>query len=175
MTTVSLFGVAGPFSLTNPLPSSGNGTRIVDKVTGNALMLPKGYIVTELSVRRRGTFTDPDLTAGKSVAVGLERDPILGDPVTDPRLFTGTPGALTDELNSIIELVPASGSQPDRTFRGFLINLNATQRPDGVQRSALRDRYYVCQCALGSQIDSGALSFLIKHKPFSESVAVRYG
>lgn len=175
MTTVTLFGVAGPFSMINPLPHDGNGTCINDKVGGTPLALPKGYIVTELSIRRRGTASDPDLTAGKSVAIGLERNPGLGDPATDPRMFTGTPGILTDDLNEDTVLDPAFNNDPKRPFRAFQINLNATTAPNGVHRADTRDRKFVCQCAMGNEITTGSLSFIIKCKPFSGSVARRHG
>jgi len=175
MTTVSYFGVLGPFTVQAPLPHDGNGMKILDKVTGNPIVLPKGDVLTELSVRRRGTASDPDLTAGKSVAVGLERIIANGDPATDPRMFTGTPGVLTDDLNEDTVLDPAKNNDPNRPFRAFNVNLNATTAPNGVHRAETIDRCIVAQCAMGEEITSGALSFIIKHKPFSRSVARRHG
>ena len=175
MTTVTFFGIAGPFSAMSPLPHDGNGVYIVDKVCGTPIVLPRGHIITELAIRRRGTENDPDLTAGKSVAIGLERDPMMGDPATDPRMFTGTPGILTDDLNDDTVLDPNNNNDPRRPFRAFQINLNATTTPNGVHRANTRDRPLVCQCALGNEIDQGSLSFIIKCKPFSSSVAKRFG
>jgi hypothetical protein len=170
MTTVSLFGVQGPFTTTNTLPHDGNGVPIVDKVTGNNLVLPRGNVVTELSVRRRGTLNDPNLTSGKSVAVGLQRVPAEGDPVTDPRKLTGTPGVLTDDLNA--QTIQVNGA--DDPFRTFNLNLNATTQSNNFHTGELRDRVLVSQCAMGAEINSGALSYVIKYKPFSGSVARRH-
>jgi len=174
MAQQSVFGVQGPFTLTNTLPHTGNGVAIVDKVLGTALVLPMGNVVTELSVRRRGTLNDPNLTAGKSVAVGLQRNTSLGDPATDPRKFTGTPGVLTDDLNAQTVLDPATNNSLEQPFRTFNINLNATTQANGFHTGELRDRTLVSQCAMGDMITSGALSFIIKYKPFSGSVARRH-
>lgn len=175
MTTFTYFGVLGPFTQQVPLPHNGNGMKILDKVSGDPLILPRGHVITELSVRRRGTASDPDLTSGKSVAVGLERNLANGDPATDPRMFTGTPGILTDELNEDTVLDPSKNNDPNRPFRAFQVNLNATTAPNGIHRAEIIDRCIVAQCAMGDSITSGALSFIVKLKPFSQSVARRHG
>lgn len=164
MTTQTLIGIAGPFSTTNTLPFNGNGVAVTDKVNGTPLIIPSGHIVTELSVQRLGLSTAPALTAGKAVAVGLLRVPAQGDPATDPRIFSGTPGVLTNTLNADA----ASSANADN---GFIINLNATTAPDGTQRAVQRDRTLCVQCGLGSAIDSGGVTIVVKHKPFSKSVA----
>jgi len=174
MVQQSVFGIQGPFTLTNTLPHSGNGIAIVDKVLGTPLILPMGHVITELSMRRRGTLNDPNLTAGKSVAVGLLRNAGLGDPATDPRKFTGTPGILTDDLNAQTILNQATNNSLEQPFRTFNINLNATTQANGFHTGELRDRTLVSQCAMGASITSGALSFVIKYKPFSGSVVRRH-
>lgn len=164
MTTQTLIGIAGPFTTTNTLPFGGNGVAVTDKVNGTPLIIPAGHVVTELSIRRRGLASDPALTPGKAVAIGLLRDPALGDPATDPRVFSGTPGVLTDTLND--------DAITNHTLdNGFIINLNATTAPNGTQRAVQRDRTLCVQCGLGPLIDSGSVTLVVKHKPFSKSVA----
>ena len=164
MTTQTLIGIAGPFSVTNPLSYSGNGYAVTDKVNGTNLIIPAGHVVTELSIRRRGLASDADLTAGRSVAIGLLRVPAEGDPATDPRVFSGTPGVLTNTLND-------DAITDHKLENGFIINLNATTAPDGTQRAVQRDRTLCVQCGLGSEINSGSVTIVVKHKPFSKSVA----
>lgn len=164
MTTQSLIGIAGPFDGENTLPFDGNGVPVIDKVNGGNLIIPAGHIVTEISVRRLGLSTAPDLTAGKAVAVGLLRDPMEGDPATDPRVFSGTPGVLTDVLNE-------DAISDHKLDNGFVINLNATTAPDGTQRAVRRDRVVCVQCGLGPAITSGGVTLVVKHKPFSKSIA----
>lgn len=164
MTTETLIGIAGPFSNSNPLPFSGNGVAVIDKVNGTNLVIPAGHVVTEISIRRLGLASSPNLTSGKSVAVGLLRDPAMGDPATDPRIFSGTPGVLTDTLN-------ADAISDHKLDNGFIINLNNTTAPNGTQRAVQRDRVLCVQCGLGSSIVEGGVTIVVKHKPFSKAVA----
>ena len=164
MTTQSLIGIAGPFTNGNPLSFAGNGFPVIDKVNGGNLILPAGHIVTEISIRRLGLSSAADLTAGKAVAIGLLRDPAMGDPATDPRIFSGTPGVLTDTLNS-------DAITDHKLDNGFIINLNATTAPDGTQRAVQRDRVVCVQCGLGASITNGGVTLVVKHKPFSKSIA----
>lgn len=151
MTTQSVFGVAGPFSVTNPL-NFDNEVALVDKVSGRQLVLPAGNVITEIEIQRRGSASDPNLTAGKSIAVGV---------VGDARAFTGTPGALTNDLNADLE-------------NGEYVKLNDAADVLGVTRAYTTDQNVVLQCALGSSIISGSVAVILKYKGFSKSVARRH-
>jgi len=155
MTTNSICGVAGPFTALNPLTPSGNGFPLVEKTTSSnsiptPLVLPTGAIVTEIQIRRSGDTTA--LTAGKSIAVG-----VFGD----ARVFTGTPGALTNNLNTNLEA-------------GQIININPTTNITGIQSSYTTDKVLVCQCALGTSVTDGSICVIIKYKSYSKSVAYRH-
>jgi hypothetical protein len=155
MTTNSICGVAGPFTALNPLTPAGNGFALVEKTTSTnsvptPLVLPAGAIVTEIQIKRSGDITL--LTAGKSIAIG-----VFGD----ARVFTGTPGALTDNLNT-------------NTDVGQIINVNPTTNITGIQSSYTTDKNLVCQCALGASITAGSICVVIKYKSYSKSVAYRY-
>lgn len=150
MTEQSLFGIAGPFTVASPLASVGNGTPLTDKVRGTNLVLPAGSIITEVQIQKRGDNTTL-LTAGKSVAVGVSGN---------ARVFTGTPGALTDNLNTGLENYQA-------------VKLNPTDI-SGMNTSYTTNQTIVVQCALGVSITSGSVAVVIKYKPYSKSVAKRF-
>lgn len=155
MTTNSISGVAGPFTALNPLTAAGNGFVLVEKTTStNSLptpvVLPAGAIVTEIQVRRGGDTVA--LTAGKSIAVG-----VFGD----ARVFTGTPGALTDALNT-------------NTESGIIINVNPTTSLANTQSSYTTAKTLVVQCALGVSVTAGQVNVIVKYKSFSKSVAHRH-
>lgn len=155
MTTYTISGVAGPFSALNPLPSGGNGIPLVEKTTTahslpTQLVLPAGSIVTEIQIRRGGDSVQ--ITPGKSIAVG-----VFGD----ARVFTGTPGALTDNLNI-------------NTESGQIINVNPTVSLANVQSSYTTPKILVVQCALGPSITAGQINVIVKYKTFSKSVAFRH-
>jgi hypothetical protein len=154
MTTQSISGIAGPFTAMNPLSSAGNGFPLVEKTTSSnsiptQLVLPANAIVTEIQIHRGG---DTALTAGKSIAVG-----VFGD----ARVFTGTPGALTDTLNT-------------NTEAGQIINLNPTTSLTNTQSSYTTPKVMVVQCALGVSVTSGLVNIVVKYKSFSKSVAFRH-
>lgn len=151
MTTQSLFGVAGPFTSLDPLLASVE-TPLIDKVSGRNIILPAGSIVTELQIQRRGEPTAELLTAGKAIAVGIEGN---------PRCFTDTPGALTDDLNSEEE-------------DGQIVKLDPTTSASGLVKADTVDKTVVIQCGMGASVESGSVAVIIKYKPFSKSVARRY-
>jgi len=155
MTTYTISGVAGPFTALNPLSSAGNGFPLVEKTTTanslpTQLALPAGAIVTEVQIRRGGDSVP--ITAGKSIAVG-----VFGD----ARIFTGTPGALTDNLNT-------------NTESGVIINVNPTTSLANTQSSYTTAKIIVVQCALGPSVTAGQVNVIIKYKSFSKSVAFRH-
>ena len=164
MTTYTVFGVAGPFSDTaGERLEPGTEYTLVDKTKQTALTLPAGSIVTELFVRRRGAENETtyDLTAGRGIAVGVNGD---------PRVFTGTPGVSTDELNTY-------DVNPDNTLYPYVYvaMLNPTQDLFHQTRSYTKNKTFVLQSAFGGNVVNGGVSVVIKYKSFSESVADKFG
>ena len=49
--------------------------------------------------------------------------------------------------------------------------MNATTNPNGTQRAVQRDRVLCVQCGLGASIVEGGVTIVVKHKPFSKSIA----
>lgn len=155
MTTQTICGVAGPWTALNPLVPSGNGYPLVEKTTSTnsvptPLVLPAGAIVTEIQIRRSGDSTP--ISSGKSIAIGV---------FSEPRIFSGTPGALTDNLNTNLEA-------------GQIITVNPTTNITGMQSSYTTDKILVCQCALGTSITAGSICVVFKYKSYSKSVAHRH-
>ena len=151
MTTSTLFGVAGPFTVGAPLSFSAE-TNLVDKVSGLALVLPAGHICTEVQVQLRGTTNADFLTTGKAIAVGI---------AGDVRKFTGSPGVLTDDLNADAET-------------GQVVKIDPTTTANGLMRAETTAKNYVIQCGLGASVIAGSVAVVVKHKPFSKSVALRH-
>lgn len=156
MTTQSLFGVAGPFTCENPLRYD-TETQLLDKVRGTPIVLPAGNIVTDIQIQQRGdsvSTASPQLTAGKSIAVGV---------AGDPRAFTGMPGALTDDLRDDLE-------------NGIYFRVDQVAADTlGVTRAYTTDKNVVIQCAMGEKIESGSVAVVVKFRPYSKSVAKRHG
>jgi hypothetical protein len=159
MTTISIFGIAGPF---NDIPGErlepDTEYQLVDKVTRDPIILPAGNIVTEITARRRADEGDitQDLTPGRSIAVGIEGN---------ARIFTGTPGFITDELNDFDD----DGEIPYNHFT----KLNPTTTIPRIQTTYHNDKNIVLQSAFGGNVIDGGITIIIKYKPFSESIAKR--
>lgn len=164
MTTQTIFGVAGPFAdQAGERLEPATEFVLVEKATRQPLILPAGHVVVEISIKRRGddgTVTD-DLTPGRGISVGIDGD---------PRLFLGTPGAITDELNTFDttpdnELIPYT----------YFMKVDPATAINNMLRCDTRNRTFVLQSAFGGNVISGGVSVVIKHKPFSVSVVDRYG
>lgn len=159
MTTTTVHGIAGPF--TN---SPGNRLepttefQLIDKVKKTPLILPTGNEVVEVIIRRRADLGDVsmDLTPGRGVAIGVNGD---------PRVFTGTPGIITDSLN----LFDATSKTPYRHF----VRLDPSTTFNRVSNVYQDDRNFVLQSGFGGNIINGGVSVILKYKPFPESVAER--
>ena len=164
MTTHTVFGIAGPFN-DQPEERLEAGTEfvLVEKATREPLILPAGNVVIEVSISRRGDSGDitDDLTPGRGISVGIDND---------PRLFLGTPGAITDELNTF-------DTTPDNEFipYTYFMKVDPATAINNMLRSDTRDRTFVLQSSFGGNVTSGGVSVVIKYKPFSVSVVDRYG
>lgn len=160
MTTISLFTVAGPFTdVAGNRLEPATETFLLDKVTKDPIILPAGNIVTEITARRRGDEGDviQDLTPGRGIAVGINGD---------ARVFTGTPGYITDELN---DFDIASTTTP----YNHLTKLDPSTTVPLIQTTYHEDKNIVLQAAFGGNVTEGGISVIIKYKPFSESIAKR--
>lgn len=163
MTTTTIFGIAGPFSNV-----AGNRLEpttefiLLDKITRSALILPAGNVVTEIAVRRRADQgMSYDLTSGRGIAVGVN---------SHPRLFTGTPGILTNDLN-VLDLTPDNPLIPYTHF----VKVDPTSNISKLLQTSTQDQTFVLQSAFGGNVIDGGVSVVIKYKPFSDSVADRLG
>lgn len=178
MTTNSIFGVAGPFT-----DESGNRLEpniefnLVDKITGQALIVPAGNIVTEIAMRRRAGLGDAetDLTPGRGISVGFEGD---------PRVLIGTPGVITDELNDfVVETFitldendcPVTNTRDPYIPYTHFLRIDPSTNVVRIQRASHDNRKLVLQSAFGGNVTSGGISVVVKYKPFSDSIAERFG
>lgn len=159
MTTQTVFGIAGPFE-DNPGDRLEPTTefQLIDKVKKTPLILPTGNEVVEIIMRRRADLGDVsmDLTPGRGIAVGVNGD---------PRVFTGTPGIITDALNVF-------DSTSDTPYRHF-VRLDPSTTFNRVSKVYQDDRNFVLQSSLGGNVINGGVSVILKYKPFPESVAER--
>lgn len=159
MTTETVHGIAGPFTDTpGDRLEPATEYELIDKVEKTPLILPTGNEVVEIIMRRRADLGDVsmDLTPGRGIAVGVNGD---------PRVFTGTPGIITDDLN----VFDAASSTPYRHF----IRLDPSTTFNRVETVYQDDRTFVLQSAFGGNVIDGGVSVIIKYKPFPESVAKR--
>jgi hypothetical protein len=159
MTTTTVHGIAGPFTdvVGNRLEPN-TEFELIDKVRKTPLILPAGNEVVEIIMRRRADLGDAtmDLTPGRGIAVGY---------TGNPRVFTGTPGIITDELN----VFDANSSVPYRHF----VRLDPSTTFNRVSEVEQSDQTFVLQSAFGGNVTDGGVSVIIKYKPFPESVAER--
>jgi len=178
MTTISIFGIAGPFEdEAGKRLEPDTEFELLDKVKKLPLVIPAGNIVTEIAVRRRADLGDAsmDLTPGRGISVGF---------AGDPRVLIGTPGIITDELNEFVPEVVVTLDEngcPVETIRDPYVPYTHFLRVDPstnvvrIQRSSQDNRTLVLQSAFGGNVITGGVSVVIKYKPFSESIADRFG
>jgi hypothetical protein len=164
MTTNTIFAVAGPFAdVAGQRLEPNTEYTLLLKSSGSTAILPANSIVTEIEIKRKAPENDVtvDLTPGRGVTVGLDGY---------PRLFTGTPGILTNTLN-LYDVNPKDSKNPypfiaklvPNNFNFILNSLSFTQ-----------DHNFVLQSGFGGNIISGGLAVIIKYKPFSESVVEKW-
>jgi hypothetical protein len=175
MTTISVFGIAGPISDTsgNRLESN-TEYKLLNKVSKTPIVIPAGHIVTEIAMRRRAD-ANTDLTPGRGISVGFE---------DDPRVLIGTPGVITDELNQFVPETfitldenncPVTNTREPYVPYTHFLRLDPSTNVVRIQRSSHENRTVVLQSAFGGNVTSGGVSVVIKYKPFSDSIAERFG
>jgi hypothetical protein len=163
MTTTTIYAVAGPFSdVAGQRLEPMTEYNLVTKVKGVNVVLPANNIITEISIKRKAPDGDAtaDLTAGRGIAIGVSGS---------PRIFTGTPGIITDDLNAY-DLTPADPKIPYIHISKFVPTADMFLR----SFSSTQNQQIVLQSAFGGNVTSGGVAVIIKYKPFSESVAEKY-
>ena len=164
MTTQSIFGVAGPFTILNPLTPLSEVNFYEKMNSTQILSIPANNIVTEIFIKKKdnnvafgGGALSTDLTPNRGIGVGLK--------TVGARLFTGTPGALTNILNSY--------DITSQTYP-YTCKLDPIDNPNDLIRSFTQSQEIVCQSAFGGNITSGSIAIVVKYKPFSDSVVDRF-
>lgn len=163
MTTNTVFAIAGPFSnVAGERLEPATEFVLVEKAKRTPVIIPAGNIVTEIAIKRRGDEGDvaDDLTPGRGISCGVDGN---------ARLFLGTPGVITDDLNAF-DMTPSNDLYP----YSYYAKVDPSTDINKFLISNTRDKTLVLQSAFGGNVISGGVSVVVKYKPFSDSTVDRF-
>lgn len=139
-------GVIGPFNFNNKLNCL-YPVNIKNMKTGEDIVIPEDVYIQKLILQRNPC--EGNVTKGTGIVIGVvdsKKENILKNFIK----LHEEPGIYSDQLNEYLE-----GSN-----KTIIINVN--QLGNGVNHAFIKPHYLVAKCALGKEINNGAINVLVK-------------